>query len=349
MIRERGFWLAVSILLTASMCVGAAQAAEGLPAREHWTYQEDFPCVRFDASVYGVKSGELPVLRASLHKLTQPEMDSAMAVLNPELFSGEIQLEVTREEWNGDSLAVKYYASPEYKAADDPNYYFYDGTLCGNRFEWQAYAPQVYAPFQWMAYRPDRLTCASLQFCPPEAVASDARRIIQALGLDVEGDVFAIDAYSLNGAAGYSPYIYTLTYRFCYEGIPISPYMFEIPTKDAYTLAPSVFLLYNEDGLMNFSVRQMLDVAGAAEPRRLVELSRAVEAVVAHKRQVLGVRPPVCREIALEYVPVPFAGGDVERDADLIPCWVFYFEDPTEAEAEVDIMLVNAITGKIVI
>ena len=92
----------------------------------------------------------------------------------------------------------------------------------------------------------------------------------------------------------------------------------------------------------------MLEISEVSQPYSLIGLDQAIETVAQRRSEYLGMGPAYCKEVALEYLPLPYVGGAVERDAQIVPAWAFYWTDDPSDTATFNIWYVNAINGQIV-
>jgi hypothetical protein len=220
-------------------------------------------------------------------------------------------------------------------------------------------------------YIEDRTVCGDLPMMTTEQVRSDMKGIMKTLALNAEDEPYILRAYSLDDELAAHPDIhpfremviqgvdlleenreivssagpnsYFVAYRYIFENIPVSYSYFYIESQDYSTLPSYVRGLYNDTGLIRFFAYNEFEIEEKSESYALVSFDAAAGVVSNELNQLIGIEPFVCREISLEYVPLAYSGGNIEREARLVPVWVFYFED-----LNVEPILVNATSGEVI-
>ena len=310
----------------------------------------------------GVKA--LPVLKATLSTALNQQTDRINEWLTPWLFGESIELNLLVEQWAGESLYAKYYCAAEGQQEGYVNMVYYDGTVGGSRDDKAVYIDGIEPYYLVSSYKNPRLACAELDFMPADEAQRLAQTVINGIGFEQESILYQADAYSLTPGEGRRVYgnaadyaaalmqtgaeCYVFTYRFQYMGIPLASFKQYFPTMDSFTVGPCIQVIWNQRGLVSLWAHEVLEISEVSQPYSLIALDQAIETVAQRRSEYLGMGPAYCKEVALEYLPLPYVGGAVERDAQIVPAWAFYWTDDPSDTATFNIWYVNAINGQIV-
>jgi len=330
--------------------------------------------VVFEASVSGKETVYASVYKAVL-KSSDPALDSEVI----EYFNGIIFLQApikavtesrissTCRNYYGRVLPNEYEGEKDYVS-------FYDGTIGAAVYEASFYSGlmDIFSlAYDGPRYIADRLVCGDLPGMSVDETVKSFKETAEHLGFTMEENPYILRAYSMDAEAlaktgihsytslniqgndllaenraaveKYGSDCYYVAYRYELDGIPLSYEYHYIESKDYFTLPCKIYGLFNNSGLMRFAGINQYEVIETCEQGAIVPYETAAQVMADDLNLILGIEPFVCKEIALEYIPLAYSGCNLEREACLTPAWVFYFE----SEDHVPVM-VNAMSGKII-
>lgn len=328
--------------------------------------------ITFDANIYGANISQATVYKVAL-KASDSNMDSAIMELFDRILFRRTTMAEIFEERDADPFIERDYYTPEGKEQEHADYSFYEGAICASTYASGFYygIMDIFRQYDGACYIPDRLECGDLPMMSAKSAVIDLHDVAVQLGLNVEEAPYILRAYSMDNqlasSEGIHPYIqmvvqgndltaenrtivseygsdcYFIAYRYAVDGIPVAYSYFYLESQDFFTPRSQVYALYNNDGMIAFASLNQFEIIESVESHTLITAEEAADKVAEHFSRILGIEPFVCKEISLEYVPLPYSGCDIAREAMLTPAWVFYFEGDN-----VTPVLVNAIDGTII-
>lgn len=327
--------------------------------------------VTFDAELSGKGISEAAIYKVRL-KASDPNMDKTiMDLFDRILFRRSTTADIL-EKIDGD-LPIRNYYTAEGKKQEWADYSFNDGTISAGTYDSSYYTGimDIFRQYDGACYIPDRLQCGDLPTMSAESVAVDLHDVAVQLCLNIESTPYVLRAYSMNdklaSSKGIHPFLqmviqgndltaenreivsmgggdcYFVAYRFAIDRIPVSYSYFYLEFQDFFTVRSHVYALYNNDGMISFVSLNQFEITESGNLQGLISANEAAEKVAEDLGKILGVDSFICKEIALEYVPLAFSGCDIEREAMLTPVWVFYFEGN-----DITPVLINAIDGTMI-
>lgn len=359
----------IGVIILCLSC-GTGFASESAKVR----FTEQIDNVAFDAAVSGAEITQA-VLYTTVLKPSDPSKDSfVIELFNQMLFQEEPQLELEELKDKNGRVKERCYFTRKNEERECCNYFFCDGAIGADTYEATFYfgiMDITSAQYGVSRYIYDRLECGDLPMMTAKEATTNMREIAEQLELNVEQTPYIARAYTMDeqlaSTSGFHPYLklvsqgneltaenravvsaygsdcYLITYRYTFDGIPVSYSYYYIESKDYFTLSCDVTALYNNRGLIRFFALNQYEVIDVSEAHELISWREAAECVAEDFSLILGVEPFVCREISLEYIPLAYDGCDIEREACLTPAWVFYFDD-----LDMTAVAVNAIDGQII-
>ena len=285
---------------------------------------------------------QLPILRATIRKLDESKANQFLSYLQPIMPGQTNTPRLYQQEWDGDTLMSAYYTVEEYKGQAYPNFYFSEGFYGALAKEQEYYSVPSYwlyascMPGLMKGAYPDRLIDAAFSTFDP---------IFAQIDIAVEQTPYTINRCPKRTDEALEEQCYSMIYRYVIDNIPCYPFMSYLPSKDTYSINAGVHVLYGERGLLCCQASYAFDIVSKTEPYRLISCDQAEQIVMQRKESLLGIDMPNLLGATLQYVPVPYLGGDMMRDIELVPAWVFGLEHDN---GTMEAVLVDAIKGSII-
>ena len=332
--------------------------------------------VAFNAKVYGADKKQAPMYKVVCKPYDADSDAAVIQLFNEKLFREQRVLKITTEQVNNEGrITEREYCTAEDIEHEFNSLFFYDGAIGANTYESSFYSGIMditsLIEYDGACYIPERTKCGDLPMMTAKEAADDLKQVSMILALNVEDQPYIARAYSMDDriagkdgihafrqvivqgvdltaenrsiVSSYGPNCYLIVYRFEFDGIPVSYSYHYIESKDYTTLPSYVRALYNDQGMIRFFAYNQFAIQEPSETYDLISFDDAASKVALHLNQLLGVELFACKEISLEYVPLAYAGCNMEKEACLVPAWVFYFES-----YDVSPILVNAIDGSII-
>lgn len=362
--------IVLSVCLCFCMCVNCC-AERNQPMR----LEQDTGNVIFDADIYGGDISRAALYKVELKKSDANMDNAAIAIFDRFIFRDGLKLSVfeAKKDQSGQVTERVYYTDASKERA--AFCFFHDGGIGASTYEAGFYygIMDIMASMQYSGecYIPDRLTCGDLPIMPVAEVTAEFKTICEQLELNVQSEPYIMRAYTMNEetltkadihpyrwmviqgndlmaenrqiVSEYGPDCYFVAYRYEVDKIPVSYSYHYIESKDYFTLPSFVQALYNDRGWIRIFAQNQFTILESSEHEPLITSTEAAQIAASYMNRILGVEPFVCKEISLEYVPLAYTGCDIEKEACLTPCWVFYFDG-----FDVKPIIINAFSGEMI-